>query len=125
MVEGAQHISDVEQFEIDVANPDCFEVSSSRNHVAFRAPLAKKSYKVQRPSLIDVLERMQSEQLEIGRWSVRVRDDGQRVEDPQFHRANIGDANAQDLEKAQKNFFAIRKDLKDRGGFWVVFTLPI
>jgi len=118
MVEGALHISDVEQFEIDVANPHCFEVSSTRNHVAFRAPFAKKSYKVQRPSLIDVLERMQSEQVEIGRWSVRVREDGQRVEDPKFHRAIVGDANAQELEKAQKNFFSLKKDLKDRGGFW-------
>ena len=118
LVEGAAHIADGEQFDADVTNPDCFEINSAKNHITFRAASSKKSYKVQRPALIDVLERLQSEQSEIGRWSVRVREDGQRVGEPEFHAIDRDDVTDGEWDKAIRAMAAIRKDLSDKGGFW-------
>ncbi|MDA1054573.1 MAG: hypothetical protein O3C40_29430 [Planctomycetota bacterium] len=118
MMEGAINIADSEQFENDVTDSECFEINSAKDHVAFRAKSSKKSFKVQRPALVDVLERMQSEQASIGRWSVRVREDGQRIADPEFHALDRGEAAESDWERAIKAMAALRKDLASRGGFW-------
>ena len=118
MMDGAVHISDVEQFDKDVNEAECFEVNSAKNYIAFRSTTSKKSFKVQRPALIDVIERMQAEQTNLGRWSVQVREDGQRVADPVFHTFNSGDTPESDWERAIKATAALQKELSNRGGFW-------
>ncbi|MEJ7593989.1 MAG: hypothetical protein WKF77_20815 [Planctomycetaceae bacterium] len=118
MMDGAVHISDAEQFDKDVNDSDCFEVNSGKNFVAFRSTTSKKSFKVQRPALIDVIERMQPEQTTLGRWSVQVREDGQRVADPVFHPFSSGQTPEADWERAIKASAALQKELGARGGFW-------
>lgn len=118
MMDGAVHISDVEQFDKDVNEAECFEINSAKNYVAFRSTTSKKSFKVQRPALIDTIERMQAEQSNLGRWSVQVREDGQRVADPVFHAFNSGGMADSDWERAIKATSALQKELSSRGGFW-------
>ena len=118
MIDGAVYISDVEQFDKDVNDADCFEVNSAKNYVAFRSTTSKKSFKVQRPTLIDVIERMQAEQTNLGRWSVQVREDGQRVADPVFYPFNSGETSESDWERAIKATVSLQKELANRGGFW-------
>ncbi len=118
MVDGAVSIADVEQFDKDVIDSDCFEVNTAKNYVAFRSTSSKKSFKVQRPALIEVIERLQSEQTNLGRWSVQVREDGQRVADPVFHAFQAGNTPATDWERVIKTTAALQKELSSRGGFW-------
>ncbi|WP_145095303.1 ATP-binding protein [Rosistilla carotiformis] len=118
MMEGAVNISDGEQFDADVVNSDCFVIDTAKDFVAFRATSSKKSFKVQRPSLIEVIERMQAEQTSLGRWSVQVRGDGQRVSVPQFHTFDAGEVSESDWERTIKASSNLQKDLADRGGFW-------
>ena len=118
MMDGAVHISDGEQFDKDVVDASCFEINSAKDYVAFRSSTSKKSFKVKRPALIDVIERMQLEQTNLGRWSVRVREDGQRVAEPLFHPFNSGDTPAADWDRAIKSAAALQKELAGRGGFW-------
>ena len=118
MADGAVHISDIEQFDKDVNETNCFEINRSKNYVAFRSTTSKKSFKVQRPSLIDTIEQMQMEQSNLGRWSVQVRDDGQRIADPVFHAFNSGSVAVLDWERAIKATTALQKELSSRGGFW-------
>lgn len=118
MMEGAVNISDGEQFDTDVANSDCYEIDTAKNFVAFRASSSKKSFKVARPSLIEVVERMQADQTTLGRWSVQVRGDGQRVSEPIFHPFNSGDVPDSDWEKVIKASSNLQSELASRGGFW-------
>lgn len=118
MMEGAVNISDGEQFDIDVSNSECFTIDSAKNFVAFRGTSSKKSFKVQRPALIEVIERMQMEQTNLGRWSVQVRGDGQRISDPVFHPFDAGEVSASDWERTIKASANLQKELAGRGGFW-------
>lgn len=118
MMDGAVNISDGEQFDRDVMDSDCFEINSAKDYVAFRASSSKKSFKVQRPALIDVIENMQLEQTNPGRWSVQVREDGQRVAEPVFHPFDPGETPAADWERVIKTAAALQKELAARGGFW-------
>jgi len=118
MVEGAIELSDVEQFDRDVADPARFTIDEGKHFVAFRSATAKKSYKVQRPALIEVLERLQRDQPLVGRWSVRVREDGQRISSPEFHPMDRGEASEGDWDRAVKAMAKLREELANRGGFW-------
>jgi DNA phosphorothioation-dependent restriction protein DptH len=118
MVDGAIHISDIEQFDKDINEADCFEINQSKNYVAFRSTTAKKSFKVPRPALIDMIERLQAEQSNLGRWSVQVREDGQRIADPIFHAFSSGSVANSDWDRAIRATAALQKELNHRGGFW-------
>ncbi len=118
MMEGAVNISDSEQFCTDVANPECFEIDTAKNFVAFRATSSKKSFKVARPSLVETIERMQIEQTTLGRWSVQVRGDGQRVYDPVFHPFASDGVSDADWDKTFKASASLQSELAERGGFW-------
>jgi len=118
MMEGAVNISDAEQFDTDVTNADCYEIDTAKNFVAFRATSSKKSFKVARPSLIEVIERMQAEQVALGRWSVQVRGDGQQVSEPVFHPFDSDGVPESDWDKAIKASLSLQTELAGRGGFW-------
>ncbi|WP_417381895.1 ATP-binding protein [Gimesia sp.] len=118
MIEGAVNISDGEQFDTDVTNDDCYEIDRSKNFVAFRATASKKSFKVARPPLIDVIEQMQAEQSTLGRWSVQVRGDGKRVSNPVFHPFDSMGVPESDWDKAIKVSASLQSELAVRGGFW-------
>ncbi|MCF7960592.1 MAG: hypothetical protein K9M08_07605 [Pirellula sp.] len=118
MMDGAIHISDSEQFDKDVMDPRCFEINSAKNYVSFRSTTSKKSFKVQRPALIDLIERLQVDQTNLGRWSVQVREDGQRASNPVFHPFNSGATPETDWDRAIKAAATLQKDLASRGGFW-------
>ncbi|MHC2068133.1 ATP-binding protein [Bremerella sp. T1] len=118
MAEGAINISDGEQFDADVTNSDCYLIDSSKNFIAFRAAASKKSYKVHRPTLIEVIERMQAEQTCLGRWSVKVRGDGQRIAEPEFHPFDTNDDFGTEWERVVKACSSLQSELGQRGGFW-------
>lgn len=118
VIEGAIDIPIADQFDRDLATPDYFTEQSERNTVSFRSPAIKKSLKVLRPDLIRTIELMQREQTGIGRWSVKVREDGQRNGPPEFHPFEASGASDSDLEKASKATELLRQDVREIGGFW-------
>lgn len=118
MVEGAIEIELVDQFDQDLSNPEYFTEQPAKNTISFRSPVIKKSQKVLRPELIHTIELMQREQTGIGRWSVKVREDGQRNGPPEFHPIESPELSDAELEKVAKATELLSQDVQDVGGFW-------
>ncbi len=118
LVEGAIQLSDVEAFDADTQNSSHFHTDDAKGLVIFRPANPKASCAVSRPALIGLIEQRQVEYPGIGRWSVRVRADGSRVGDPEFHELTAGIGASDVWEKLLNAVRKLREETLERGGFW-------
>jgi len=116
--EGAIHIGDVEAFDSSCDDPACYDIDDAKGLVVFRSRDMKSTCAVCRPPLGAEIERLQTEQTGIGRWSIAVRADGTRVGTPEFHELEPGSCPSAAWDKLQKLHQKLRNETLERGGFW-------